>query len=79
MLNTGDARLCRACQFNGSRDVDLATYEEAYQKGIALGRSQATTALPIMDLIQLCHPDRHPPERRKLANEVTAQLNGLIA
>jgi hypothetical protein len=72
-LNADDRRLCRACQFKGSKDVDLAIYEEAFQKGIALGRAELPVS--VMDLIQLCHPDRHPPERRDLANAVTMQLN----
>jgi hypothetical protein len=32
----------------------------------------------LRDAIQLCHPDRHPPERAKTANAVTATLLELL-
>ena len=32
----------------------------------------------LRDLVQLCHPDRHPPERGELANRTTAALLGLL-
>jgi hypothetical protein len=31
----------------------------------------------LRDAIQLCHPDRHPPERSEIANRVTAALISL--
>jgi hypothetical protein len=33
----------------------------------------------LRDLIALCHPDRHPPERAELATRVTAFLIALRA
>jgi hypothetical protein len=32
----------------------------------------------LRDAIQLCHPDRHPPERFKTANTITATLIALL-
>lgn len=81
----GGRPLCRTCQFERTNDVDLATYEEAYRKGRSNGYERGCRitlentlgSLPLKDLICLCHPDRHPPERQTLANEITAWLNGL--
>jgi hypothetical protein len=76
--------ICRICQFERQGDVDLALYEEAWRKGhalgLALGQSKAAESIPqwpLRDLIALCHPDRHSPERRVLANTITAWLNEL--
>jgi hypothetical protein len=63
----------------------MALAEEAWRKGYNLGYTRGTTetlegtlaALPVRDLLALCHPDRHPPERFELANEVTTWLNGM--
>lgn len=44
-------------------------------------RTAAPAALDprlLRDAIALCHPDRHPPERAKTANAVTAALLELL-
>jgi hypothetical protein len=43
-----------------------------------LQRKFAAALGPVLkDLLRLCHPDVHPPERQWLAHEVTVQLNKL--
>lgn len=56
--------------------------ERAWNNGFAYAKREAQSAKQLTeseleDLIQLCHPDRHPPERRALANRMTAHLLGL--
>lgn len=47
--------------------------------GLAIGERRATqfTSEQLLDLIKLCHPDRHPPERRDAATKMTQHLNWL--
>lgn len=76
----GDS-LCAICRAEHNGDVDLAFAEVAWQEGFRHGRAQTLegtlAAIPFRELLSLCHPDRHPPERLDLANAVTAWLNGL--
>jgi len=77
--------LCRVCSAERNGDFDLAVAEFAWRKGYELGHGRGVfetlegsiRALPLRDLITLCHPDRHPPERFELANDMTSWLNGL--
>jgi predicted nucleic acid-binding Zn-ribbon protein len=41
-------------------------------------RSRSLDARLLRGAIALCHPDRHPPERAKTANAVTAALLDLL-
>jgi hypothetical protein len=82
-------RWCRVCLHEKSRDYDLAVAELAWEHGYRLGLQRARQqlddagleaalgGLPLRDLITLCHPDRHPPEREDLANRITVWLNAL--
>lgn len=78
-------RLCRVCWSEARGDINMAFAELAWQKGHELGFARGRTevlegtlgALPLRELIVLCHPDRHPPERAGIATEITAWLNGL--
>ncbi len=47
------------------------------QGGSTNGRMELDTDL-LRDLVQLCHPDRHPPERAIVANRATATLIELL-
>lgn len=73
-------RLCWSCwqERKLSRAYDLG-YSEGYaagagERGKAWGRSLALERGLLRDLVALCHPDRHPPERAALATRVTAAL-----
>jgi hypothetical protein len=57
----------------------------AYKRGYEDGHAAATretradgrgqfNAAQLRALVTLCHPDRHPPERARLANRATAKL-----
>jgi hypothetical protein len=81
-------RLCRICLHEDEGKPDLALAEIAWERGYALGlergrRNEPTDieaalgALPLIELLQLCHPDRHPPERFEQANRISVWLNGL--
>jgi hypothetical protein len=57
-------------------------YDAGYRAGTQCSTPQ--THAPSLDralvrtLVQLCHPDRHPPERFELANGATAALLQLL-
>jgi hypothetical protein len=79
---------CRVCFHEKGGHYDLAVAELAWERGYLLGLERARDRngadveaalgeLPIHELLTLCHPDRHPPERFELANQITAWLNGL--
>ena len=51
----------------GFRD-DRESVEDTLQRGF--------NPKLVKRVIALCHPDRHPPERREECNVVTAELNG---
>jgi hypothetical protein len=82
-------RWCRVCFHERAGDYDHALAELAWERGYLLGLARARRrlsdadleaalgGLPILDLLQLCHPDRHPEERFELANRITVWLNGL--
>jgi hypothetical protein len=78
-------RLCWACwRQREDRKLRDAAWSQGYADGYRDGRLDASRhsnghrELPnLLDLIQLCHPDRHPPERGALATRVTAALIGL--
>jgi len=65
---------CWAC-WREQRETDR--YTAGYADGYAAGRLDAPAGLDpglVGDLIQLCHPDRHPAERGSLAHRATVQL-----
>jgi hypothetical protein len=79
--------ICRECFYEHRGDFTGAIEEIAYQAGFNTGRDRAIDEtqdveaiakllelLPLDHVIALCHPDRHPEERNRLANTVTAQL-----
>ena len=78
-------RLCWGC-WRGKRDLGERVeqinrgYWEGWNAGYRRGvqdadeESLAMDAGLLRDLIGLCHPDHHPPERRAAANATTAQL-----
>jgi hypothetical protein len=81
-------RLCWRCwREDKDRTLRDAAWTQGYADGYRDGRldtlrhSNGHGDLPmlpnLLDLIQLCHPDRHPPERGALATRVTAALIGL--
>lgn len=81
-------RLCWEC-WRAAKDANEgASYDRGYSAGYRDGaRSAARQTVTngrtldpdqLRSLIQLCHPDRHPPERAALANQVTAQLLNLL-
>jgi hypothetical protein len=62
-------------------------YEKGWYDGYVVGqRKPGVASRPaqafaepglLRDLIRLCHPDMHPPERAALATRLTQTLNGL--
>ena len=80
-------RLCWDCwRSRKDKEVKGAAYDRGYSDGYRAGsgdraRTRLKPALDadqLHDLVQLCHPDRHPPERSTLANRVTARLLELL-
>ena len=51
-------------------------FEEGYEVASAKARRPNGHLSPglLRELVLLCHPDRHPPERFELANRITAEL-----
>ncbi|MGI8731139.1 MAG: Yae1 family protein, partial [Solirubrobacteraceae bacterium] len=52
-------------------------HTEGWQRGYTAGQLDAPASLDpglVADLVQLAHPDRHPPERADLAHRATVQL-----
>ena len=57
-----------------------AAYRRGYAAGVASARGAGGfTAEQLRALVTLCHPDRHPPERSRLANAATAVLLGMLS
>jgi hypothetical protein len=56
-------------------------YEAGHAAGLWTGSGASHTTLNgglLRELVALCHPDRHPPERAVVANRVTAALLEMI-
>lgn len=76
-------KLCRTCYRERERERTGRLVAKAYEEGRRCGyeegyrtasrRSRLSPAL-LRELVTLCHPDRHPPERFELANRITAEL-----
>ena len=85
-------RRCKDCYRDHKHRELAGAYDEGYSRGYADGirhgeshhRHAAQPALPsfsverLRALVQLTHPDRHPPERAELANRATAHLLDLM-
>lgn len=80
-------RLCWRCwradqDAKRERGAYDAGYSDGYRAGAAVRRTLTKAprldAATIRQLVQLCHPDRHPPERAALANRATATLLDLL-
>lgn len=77
-------KICTSCWVNNK---DRETYSKGYAKGYDAGfhaamddmEKQLAKHLPYRDLIALTHPDRHPDERKELANRITAAVNDFWA
>jgi flagellar biosynthesis/type III secretory pathway protein FliH len=60
-----------------SKEIDQS-YNRGFFDGYQEGSQEGLLDGPIIkDIIQLCHPDRQPPERADIANRVTAALNSI--
>ena len=84
-------RRCWDC-WRAHKDGELrdAGYARGYADGLRAGRASSSAApiapssageLPpelLRELVSLCHPDRHPPERFEAANRATAELLALL-
>lgn len=78
-------RLCWPCWRNRQdhklKDAGYAAgYTAGYTDGRHAARGDAGSLTPstLRELVTLCHPDRHPPERYDQANRATALLLGLM-
>lgn len=83
-----DQKFCRECYFEKRGDFTGALEEQAWRLAYDAGYHRAAgeltenaeraakiiDLLPLRDVIALCHPDRHPPERQTQATAVTAAL-----
>jgi len=82
-------KLCWPCWHErNDKETRVQAYNRGYDDGYRAGYDQARGAANggqvlkldcdlLRPLIQLCHPDRHPPERAAVANAVTARLLNL--
>lgn len=78
---------CWSCwRAQEDRKREAGAYERGYNAGYqAAAASQRSAPGPALNaeqlkaLVQLCHPDRHPPERARLATAATAALLDLLA
>jgi len=66
-----------------TRQSPTAAYERGYRDGLAAATRQRPAngqlnADQLRALVQLCHPDRHPASRFRLANAATAKLLELL-
>jgi hypothetical protein len=79
-------RLCWRCwRRRRDRELTAGGYDDGYSDGYRAGRPAAGTqpaarldAELLRGLVQLCHPDRHPPERAELASRSTATLLNML-
>jgi len=79
-------RFCPVCYYESIADLMGSLEEHVWRSGYESGlrsrerEDRAETLakiaelLPLKDLIALCHPDRHPEERREQATNTTAAL-----
>lgn len=73
-------RLCWECwRAKKDREVSATAWERGYDAGFTDGlaagrRGPRESADFIRTAVLLCHPDRHPPERFEIANQITARL-----
>ena len=82
---TGRKPRCRECEAAARRArADVDPVGDAFKRGYRAGAAEALESAPeplpddfLSDLIRLCHPDRHPPERGELATRVSAAVNAL--
>lgn len=73
-------KLCWPC-WRARQDRKVDEFEAGYRLGLKAAGSGGRGPLDVdlaREAIQLCHPDRHPPERFALANRVTAALLELL-
>lgn len=74
-------RKCLDCwKREKNEEVRRAGYQAGWNEGFRVGSKSKKNQLDeefLMDLLRLCHPDRHPVERASLANRVSAQINFL--
>jgi hypothetical protein len=72
-------RLCWGCwRAEKDQEAQADAYDQGFRDGLREGskRSGIDREL-LLDTIQLCHPDRHPAERREMATKTTAALLNL--
>jgi hypothetical protein len=70
-------RLCWPCYWD-QRNAAEANERQTPPAASAAAQGPALDPRLLRDAIALCHPDRHPPERSKTANAVTAALLDLL-
>lgn len=78
-------RLCWRCwRRREDNKLEDAAYHRGYLDGLGDGGRNGRAGRGGLDddlvrqLVTLCHPDRHPPERFELANRATATLLGML-
>ena len=71
---------CKPCYIEMKRAEERAIdLQCAYRAGYADGAANVGLDDGLLrDLVTLCHPDRHPPERFVRANAATARLLALL-
>lgn len=72
-------KVCLAAAFAGMNGIlggMLPQLPAGYTDDVVADVPELTTEL-LKSLLQLVHPDHHPPERRELATQVTKELNAL--
>ena len=85
--STGDLGAIERRAAKAVTEAYAAGRARGYEEGWAVGRAEArpsgnghgSALSPGLhrELIRLCHPDLHPPERFDLANRVTQELNSM--
>ena len=79
-------KVCPQCYYESRGDLTAALTEFVWAAGYETGMqrreredraeivAKIRELLPLKDLIRLCHPDKHPEERKQLATDTTALL-----